>query len=109
MDAVQAQIGPAVALSFWCDGIPCNWDRSMSLEVMSWGLPGAHDTFRMPILALQKRFVAKAETFQDICDVLLWDLESLGSGVRPLRRQDGLAWLTEDRIRKINAGKDLIF
>lgn len=106
MQSVFANIGPAAALSFWCDGMPCNWDRSMSLEVMSWGLPGVSAQFRMPILALQKRFVAKTETFHDICSVLLWDLESLCSGVRPLKRHDNVNWLTEDRVRHKNAGKD---
>ena len=27
-------------LSFWCDGVPYNWDRSESLEVMNVALPG---------------------------------------------------------------------
>ena len=31
---------PILALGLWMDGVPCNWDRTDSLEVFSLNFPG---------------------------------------------------------------------
>lgn len=104
--------GPLVGVGIWADGVPCNWDRSQSLEVVTMYLPGLigkSASMRLPLVTLQKRFIAQDETYDDIFSVLVWSLESLASGIHPSRRHDGQAWeKTFDCRRKKLSGKPLL-
>ena len=46
-----------LALGLWGDGVPCNWDRTESVEVFSLNLPGqgsTYKTLRIPLVAVSK-------------------------------------------------------
>ena len=51
-------------LGMWCDGCPCNWDRTKSVEVWSLNLPGITEwqSLRMPLATLFKEFVISENT-----------------------------------------------
>eukprot|EP00434_Breviolum_minutum_P014296 symbB.v1.2.012604.t1/scaffold820.1/size171332/11 len=93
-------------LSFWCDGVPYNWDRSESLEVMNVALPGIPQwrNLRIPFACIEHKVLCE-NTFSQIFDILLWSLQSLATGEHPLSRHDSLDWLVTDKARKKLAGK----
>ena len=46
-----------LGLGLWGDGVPCNWDRTESVEVFSLNLPGqgsTYKTLRIPLVAVSK-------------------------------------------------------
>ena len=103
-------IGRALALGFWLDGVPCNYDRSESLECFSMNFPGFHGDFRdlrIPITAINKKFVIKHNTFDDIMDVMVWSLQACALGAYPAARHDGESWLRTDHKRAKKAGAAL--
>ena len=111
MVSVDTKMGAeAIPLGFWQDGVPCNWDRTVTLEVFTLSLPGQAGKYRnvrLPITALFKHQIGE-DTMEDICNVIQWSLRWLALGVHPHTRHDGTAWrTTEDRQRKALAGKDL--
>jgi hypothetical protein len=90
-----------VPLGLWGDGVPCNWDRSDSVETFSLNLPGQVGKFkplRLPLTALARKQVS-AHTWDDIMEVLSWSLRSCSTGVLPSKRHDGAEWLKSDRAR----------
>lgn len=95
-----------IPLSFWCDGVPYNWDRSQSLEVMNVGLPGIPEwhNLRIPFTCLEHKRLAP-NTFDQIFEVLTWSLQSLACGEHPLLRHDLLDWMPMDKGRRGLAGK----
>ena len=101
-----------VGLGLWADGVPCNWDRSQSLEVITMylpGLSGQNAAIRFPVVVLQKRFVAKEVTYEDIFKVLVWSFESLAVGIMPSSRHDNRSWRKGvDARRSKLAGKPIL-
>jgi len=54
-----------VPLALWGNGVPCNWDRSESLEMMCLSLPGLANKgsqLHIPLVGISKKFFVKEET-----------------------------------------------
>ena len=81
-----------VPLGLWGDGVPCNWDRTQSLECFSLSLPGlmgADANIRFPLTVINKRHCIKHTTFDDILAVLVWSFQICALGVYPTRDHRG--------------------
>jgi hypothetical protein len=106
-----AELGPLLAVGLWGDGCPMNWDRTESLEVLSWNLPGLlgtrWGTLRVPICGLSKKQVVPGDTFDDLLAVVAWSLQQLAVGRFPAARHDGGAWAAEDGRRRLLGGRPL--
>ena len=65
--------------------MPCNFDRSQSLEVLTLNLPGlvGDNNLRIPLTALNKRFILKDESWDAIFQVLAWSFGILATGTMP--------------------------
>jgi hypothetical protein len=101
---------PLIGVGLWCDGVPCNWDRSKSVEVLTMflpGLEGQHAAMRFPITALPKNFVHKDCTYEDIFKIIVWSMEALGAGTWPSVRHDQQTWSLSDKAREKKAGQAL--
>ena len=98
-----------VACGLWGDGVPCNWDRTDSLEVFTLnlpGLPGSLANLRIPLCGLSKKHVSSKNTYDDIMKVLAWSFKHLAMGRAPEARHDGNPFAASDgRKRKNMAGK----
>ena len=95
---------PMIPIGFWGDGVPCNWDRTESVEVVSMNLPGQDGQWgplRIPLLAISKKDVAP-NTMDDLMVVLAWSLRHLAAGIWPSSRHDGSA-LDGKRLKKKGA------
>ena len=92
-------------LGLWCDGCPCNWDRTKSVEVWSLNIPGISEwqALRLPLVTLFKQFVITENTFDDVLTVLAWSMQHLALGVYPLHRHDGTPFGQKDAKRKRQA------
>ena len=78
----QLQCQQLLAVGLWTDGVPCNWDRTQSLEVVSMSFPGLTNKdalLRIPICILNKKHFFKHKTFDSIFKVVTWSFESSGS------------------------------
>ena len=78
------------------DGVPCNYDRTESVMLTSINLPGLtgkNGRLRIPLIILPDHVFCD-DTFDDIYEVLAWDMRSLLSGVRHECRHDNSAWET---------------
>lgn len=95
-----------IPLSLWCDGVPYNWDRSQSLEVMNLALPGIPEwhNLRIPFTAFDHKRIAPG-TFDQIFSVLVWSLQSLATGCYPLQRHNHEPWISGDEQRQKLAGQ----
>ena len=103
---IKAHPGQLIGLGLWGDGVPCNWDRSQSIECFTMSLPGIDgewENMRMPIWATNKKFLVRHNTFDDVLTVVTWSLRCLAIGVMPSKRHDLSAWLPTDRLRSRQA------
>lgn len=101
--SVQPPATDMVGLGVWSDGCPCNYDRTQSLEVWSLNLPGLVGNaaeMRIPVCVIQKRYLVKHSTADDIMSVLAWSFQCCAVGKMPTKRHDGVAWLKLDAQRK---------
>ena len=101
--------GSLLGLGLWTDGVPCNWDRSESVEVVSLSLPGQvgkYKNLRIPLVAIPRKQVGP-NTFDDIFEVLAWSFHCCSVGVHPQCRHDDLPWNLSDASRKKVAGHPL--
>ena len=109
LKAMEEQSGtPLIGLGLWGDGVPCNYDRSQSLEVWSLNLPGLaglHQALRFPITVVNKRYVMTHKTHDDILKVVRWSLEQCLLGQMPAGRHDGKPWRPDDCKRRKLAGQ----
>ena len=102
-----------LGVGLWGDGVPCNWDRSDSLELLSLNFPGLPTTsefkaLRIPLTGLAKKHVAGKDTYDDLMKIIVWSLEALASGRWPRARHDGSPWQAGgDAVRAKMAGKPL--
>ena len=72
------------------DGVPCNYDRSESVNLTSINLPGLtgrNGRLRIPLIILPDH-VFSDDTFYVIYEVLAWDMRSLLCGVKHECRHD---------------------
>ena len=84
---------PMVPIGLWGDGVPCNWDRTESVEVVSMNLPGQDGQWgplRIPLVAISKKDVGP-NTMDDLMGVIAWSLRYLAAGFWPSSRHDGSA------------------
>ncbi|CAE7316281.1 Klc, partial [Symbiodinium sp. KB8] len=94
-------------LGLWNDGVPCNWDRSQSLEVLALSFPSIPG-LRVPLFCLKKMFEAKKCSMDAAMKVLVWSFEQLVVGRYPSRRHDGSPFDARvDKARIRLAGLDL--
>jgi hypothetical protein len=99
-----------LCFSLWGDGCPCNWDRSQSMEILSLLLPGQSNSqkqLRVPVTCINKKFLLKGETWEQILAVMSWSFQQLAIGEHPRSRHDGSDWLASDRCRAKLAGQPL--
>jgi len=85
------QLSSAIAVGLWVDGVPYNWDRSASLEVVSISFPGLankNGAIRIPLVAFDRKYVAKDYTFDDVFEILAWSFSYLATGRHPCNRHD---------------------
>ena len=98
-------------LTLWSDGVPCNWDRSQSLEVLTLSfpaLPEEHKALRIPLFGLKKHWCATGATMDDVMQVLCWSLEALAVGCWPQTRHDGSPFQKGEHFaRHTNGGRPL--
>ena len=83
------------------DGVPCNYDRTESVEVISLNLPGvggAYARMRIPLIVLPHSYVSH-HTMDDLMEILAWSMRHALAGTRPLSRHDGSQWLKSDMKR----------
>lgn len=104
----QASLGVQglVGLGLWGDGVPANWDRTESYEVVSMMLPGIAN-FRVPITSVSKKFWITRTTSDDIMETIKWSLECALTGQFPQQRHDQTPWSPSDSWRKKRQGQSL--
>ena len=88
------------------DGVPCNYDRTESVEVVSLNLPGvggAYARMRIPLIVLPHSYLSD-HTMDDLMEILAWSMRHALAGTRPLARHDGSPWLKSDRRRSKKTG-----
>ena len=106
MQAASVELGcDLISLGLWGDGTPCNWDRSQSIETFSLnfpGLVGSGGQLRVPMTAVNKKFMNKDVTCDDIMSILCWSFKCLATGLMPSVGHLGQP-LTGKRMKK--AGK----
>lgn len=103
----ELRVPELLGVGLWLDGVPCNWDRTQSIEVVTMSLPGLAGrsaNFRVPLTLINKRFCIKHKTLDDILEVLSWSFRCLAGGVMPSCRHDGTAWCGTDVHRSRHAG-----
>ncbi len=98
----QLQVNQLWAFGLHGDGIPCNYDRTESVIMISLNLPGLsgkNGRMRIPLVVLPDHAVSP-NTFDDIMSVIAWSMRHLLSGSRPVCRHDGSPWSSSDTSRK---------
>ena len=109
LDSCKRELGveSLLGLGLWCDGVPCNWDRSESLEVITMNLPGLGDDYkrlRVPIAVVPKKFMIKEKTYDDIMGVIVWSLKCLAVNSYPAKRHDDTVFL----LRRIRGARNVV-
>ena len=101
-----------LGIGMWGDGVPCNWDRTKSIETLVLSFPGIGDAMaaaRIPLFAILKHHTLRDHTYHDVMMVLSWSLRMLAVGVHPSCRHDGTPFGSTDSKRRRLAGRDLRF
>ena len=110
LDSIQPPADNMIGLGLWSDGCPCNYDRTQSLEVWSLNLPGLVGNaaeMRIPVCVIQKRYLVKHGTADDIMSVLTWSFQCCAVGKMPDKRHDGIPWLQLDAQRKKFSSREI--
>ena len=105
--ATQAPPGSLLGVGLWLDGVTTKWDRSQSLDVVTLAFPGWAGEFknvRIPLFAIEHRFVRKVRTSDRVLEVLRWSLTQAFVGQFPTGRHDGQPWMQTDTRRKKRTG-----
>ena len=101
---IKDQLGVEEALAFGIhgDGIPCNYDRTESVVMISLNLPGLsgrNGRLRIPLVALPD-WAASSNTYDDIMAVIAWSMRNMLTRSKPCCRHDGTEWWDSDKSRK---------
>ena len=91
------------------DGIPCNWDKSVSVIMISLSLPGVGGQYkglRIPLVILPD-FAISDNTFDDIMDAFAWSMRHALAGTKPVCRHDTTPFTKKDKQRAKHSGEDL--
>ena len=105
----EAGVDKMVGCGIHGDGVPCNWDRSKSVETVSTNLPGLSGAFaglRVPNVAIPHDLMCE-DTWDDVMEVLSWSWKHAAAGVRPTARHDESAWKGSDKTRRKKQGEPL--
>jgi len=104
--AMQAASGCSMqdmgGLGLHGDGVPCNYDRTESAEVLSVNCPGVGGKWkpmRLPVVVLPHSRMSE-HTWDDLMGVISWDLTWAFYGERPGERHDHQPWLKSDSARR---------
>ena len=90
----QLQVDTLLGFGLHGDGVPCNYDRTESVIIISLnlpGLPGKNGRMRIPLIVLPDHCVSE-NTFDDIMEVFAWSMRHLLVGSHPTQRHDGDPW-----------------
>lgn len=101
--------GSLIGFGLWGDGVPCNWDRSQSMDMWTLSLPGLpphKSEFRLPLVAINLKYVVVENTMDDICSILAWSFQQCALGKMPAMRHNGDPFNQTDAKRKKLIGKD---
>jgi len=97
---VESGLGDSLhAMGLHGDGVPCNWDRSETAEVMSINLPGVAapwNTMRIPISSLPKSQMGP-RTWDGLLKIVAWSLRCAYHNIHPTSRHDQSEWLVGTR------------
>ena len=88
------------------DGVPCNYDRTESVEMISLNLPGvggAYARMRIPLVVLPHSYVSH-NTMDDLMVIFAWSMRHSLAGAFPVARHDGSPWLKTDSKRSKKTG-----
>jgi len=88
------------------DGVPCNYDRTESVVVISINLPGLkgkNGRMRIPLVVLPDHAISD-NTLDDIMEVFAWSMRHALSGTKPEARHDNFGWKASDHKRKNSHG-----
>ena len=93
---MKAQLGVEELWGFGLhgDGVPCNYDRTESVVVISLNLPGLtgrNGRLRIPLVILPDGAISE-NTYDDIMEVFAWSMRHLLLGTRPEARHDSSPW-----------------
>ena len=91
-------------VGLWGDGVPFNWDRPDSLEIISINLPGSGGQLRLPITAIPKEYIIKETTWDDVFKVVSWSFRCLLAGEYPNTRHDNQPFGPGERKRNLLKG-----
>ena len=92
-----------IPISLWADTVPYSWDRSESVEVYSWHLPGQghkpYRNMRVPFAIVQHHLCCKS-THGEIIRVWVWSMASLAKGKFPSHgpRWSSAQWCPENQV-----------
>jgi hypothetical protein len=89
-------------LGLWGDGVPCNWDRTESVDCLVINLPGQSGPYkplRMPLSGISKKQITE-ETWEDLFGIVQWSFRCAAIGRMPERRHDDAPWLKSDIKRR---------
>ena len=108
MKWMREQLGASTLLGWGLhgDGIPCNYDRTESVVMISLNLPGLsgrNGRMRIPLVILPDYAVSE-NTFDDIMEVMAWSMRHLLEGTRPSCRHDGQPFNKSDHKRAKKSG-----
>ena len=108
MQWMREQLGVSELLGWGMhgDGIPCNYDRTESVIMISLNLPGLsgrNGRLRIPLCLLPDHAVSD-NTFDDISEVIAWSMRHLLIGSRPCCRHDGQPFRSSDHKRAKKTG-----
>ena len=106
LDRLQAIIAKEGAtmmgIGLHCDGIPHSWDREESCEVFTVNLPGLPapwNNLRIPIFSIPHSAFSE-NTWDDLMEIIAWDLRHLFNGKRAKQRHDGTPFNATDSLRE---------
>ena len=104
--------GSALACGLWLDGVVEGWDRSGTLECVTLSLPGLSGELgnvRFPLAVIQKDFVVKHHTLDDILAAQAQCFKAAAVNQHLRRRVGGAAWSQDDMRsgRHLRQGKAL--
>ena len=103
----QLQVSELLGFGFHGDGIPCNYDRTESVVMITINLPGLegkNGRMRIPLVVLPDWAVSE-NTFDDIMEVIAWSMRHLLAGTRPTERHDGTPFNKDDKNRSKKTDK----
>ncbi len=104
---LQLPMNATLPVSLWLDGVPVKFDRSESLECVTWSMPHMKEqlqSMRFPICCMYKSHM-DTSTWDAIFKVVAWSLTCCAEGVYPSTGPDGEP--LQGQFRKKLAGKPL--